>query len=240
MLAKWKVIHRFSEGVLVHNPIVGYRSIAVSLYYEDNKLMRVEHELELDCDDRIESTQVINNSKQCLELFWELLRYRRGVSLPDISSSAQKVEPVNGSPAKTTGSVGVALDARLCSPIVMPNPNVFAHPSSRLLVWLRLANDAFDSCNAAYAIRNYYMIWEDLHPYRNYKEWPAKANDLRLTRHFVSHGGQLWKEVGKFIKRSLGRQIDQYDPTDSAQQQFVILQCKSARNLIETELDKLL
>lgn len=84
------------------------------------------------------------------------------------------------------------------------------------------------------------MIWEDLHEDRKYSDWTAEVNDLRLTRHLVSHGDKLWEEVRNFIKEMLGRQIDKYGPTDSGQQQFVRLQCESARKLIEAELDKLL
>ncbi len=236
MAEQWKVIHRFSDGVLVQNPITDYQNMGLSLCFKGNKLTCVEHDL--DCDDKLEPHRVINISRERLELFWELLRYRRGISLPNICSVAQKVQTINGSPSKSAGSVGVASDILLCSSIFMPDPEVFSHAPPRLLVWLRLANDAFDSSDPAYSIRNYYMIWEDLHPDRNRKDWPAKANELRLTRHFVSHGGKLWKEVRDFIERNLGKRVERYDPTDKTQKQFVSLQCESARNLIEAELDK--
>lgn len=238
MVAQWKVIHQFLAGVEVQNPIPAYQNLVVSLHYEDNKLKLIEHEL--DCDDNLEPYQVVITSQERLKLFWELLRYRWGVSLPDIYSVAQKVEPANGSPAKSTGFVNIAATALICSSIVMPDPKVFSHAPSRLLVWLRLANDASDSGDAAYAIRNYYMIWEDLHLGSKVQDWPAEAKELKWVRDFVSHAKIGNCDVLNFVERSLGRRIKQFDPNDSAQQQFVSSQRKSARSLIEAELDKLL
>ena len=123
----------------------------------------------------------------------------------------------------------------------MPDPKVFSHVPARLLAWLRLANDASGSNDPVDAIRDYYMIWEDMHPAWKIQDGPAEATDLKLTRDFVSHGGKLKnKDVLDFVERNLGRRIEQFDPTDRAQQQFVSSQRKSARDLIEAELDKLL
>lgn len=243
MVAQWKVIHRFSAGVDVQNPITAYQNMAVSLHYDGNKLMRIEHEL--DCEDGLEPGQVINTSRHHLKLFLELLRYRRGVSLPDISSVAEKLQPANGSPPVGRGFVDVAVNVLICSSIVMPDPKVFSHAPARLLVWLRLANDASDSSDAEYAIRNYYMIWEDLlqdlHPDWRIQDWPTEARELKWVRHFVSHGEKLRNHaVLDFVERELGKRIEQFDPTDMAQQQFVRSHCTSARNLVETELNKLL
>lgn len=239
MAVRWKVVHRFSVGIDVQNIVMAYQDMAVSLHYDGNKLTRIEHEL--DCEDGLEPSQVINTSRHRLKLFLELLRYRRGISLPDISSAAEKLQLVNGTPLVGTGFVDVAVSVSICSSIVMPDPKVFSDAPARLLVWLRLANDASNSSDAAYAIRNYHMIWEDLHPAWEYKDGPTEATELKLVRDFVSHGKKLKnKDVLDLAERNLGRRIEQFDPTDRAQQQFVSSQRKSARNLIESELDKLL
>ena len=52
MAERWKVIHRFSDGVLVQNPITDYQNIGLSLCYKGNKLTCVEHDL--DCGDKLE------------------------------------------------------------------------------------------------------------------------------------------------------------------------------------------
>lgn len=239
MVARWKVIHRFSVGVDVQNPITVYQNMAVSLYYDGNKLMRVEHEL--DCDDSLEPDQIVNASQEVLKLFWELLRYRRGISLPDIVSVAQKVQPANGSSPKSTGFADVTIRVLVCNSIVMPDPSVFSRAPARLLVWLRLANDASDSSDATDAIRDYYMIWEDMHPAWRIQDGPTEATELKLVRDFVSHGKELTNpDVLELVKRKLGKPVKQFDPTDMAQQQFVSLHRMSARNLVETELNKLL
>ena len=236
MAEQWKVIHRFSHGVLVQNPITDYQNIGLFLYYEGNKLMRVEHDL--DCDDKLEPHRVISLSQQRLGLFWTLLRYRRGVSLPNISSVAQKVGPSNSSPAKSTGFVDVAATVLICSSIVMPDPKVFSDVPARLLVWLRLANDALDSVDPAYAIRNYYMIWEDLYPDWKIQEGPTEAKELKLVRDFVSHAKINNPEVLDFVEKNVGKRIKQYDPADKKQQQFLTSCRGTARKLIEAELDK--
>ena len=239
MVARWKVIHRFSVGVDVQNPITAYQNMEVSLYYDGNKLMRVEHEL--DCGDKLEPDQVVNASRQRLKLFWELLRYRRGIPLPNISSVAQKVQPANGSPPKGIGYVDVHARMLLCNSIVMPDPSVFSRAPARLLAWLRFANDASDSSDATDAIRDYYMIWEDMHPAWRIQDGPTEATELKLVRDFVSHGKELDnRDVLELVKRKLGKPVKQFDPTDMAQQQFVSLHRMSARNLVETELNKLL
>ena len=239
MVVRWKVIHRFLVGVDVQNPITVYQNMAVSLYYDGNKLMRVEHEL--DCDDSFELDQVVNASQEVLKLFWELLRYRRGTSLPDIVSVAQKVQPANSSLPEGISYVDVHIRALFCSSIVMPDPRVFSRAPARLLVWLRLANDASDSSDATDAIRDYYMIWEDMHPAWRKQDGPTEATELKLVRDFVSHGKELDnRDVLELVKRKLGKPVKQFDPTDVAQQQFVGLHRTSARNLIEMELNKLL
>jgi hypothetical protein len=239
LMVRWKVVHEFSAGVDVQNPIVGYPSIGVSLYYNGNKLMRVEHELEL--DDNIEPDQVISTSRDDLKLFWELLQYRRGMSLPDIHRKVEKVQPADSSQPVGIGYKNIPTLFNLCLSVILPDPNVFSDTNNRLLVWLRLANDASGSDDAADAIRNYYMIWEDWHPSWKIRNGPTEATELKLVRDFVSHGEELRNcHVLDFIKRKLGKPIKQFDPTDIAQQQLVALQRTEARNFIEKELNKLL
>lgn len=233
---RWIVIHQFLTGIEVRNPVPAYEKLGISLHYKYERLIRVEHELQ--CDDSLEPHEVVSSSHEHLKLFWELLRYRRGISLPSLSSHATKVEPVTNLPAEGTGFIGVPVSVVLVSSILMPDPEVFSEARSRLLAWLRLANDALDSSDIN-AIRNYYMIWEDSHPGWKTKHGPTEATNLKLTRDFVSHGEELgYEEVLAFIQRNLEPDTKQFDPTDRAQQRFVSSQRKSARSLIEEELDR--
>ena len=48
MVAQWRLIHRFSVGIEVQNPIPSYPNWAVSTHYEHSKPMRIEHGLSRD------------------------------------------------------------------------------------------------------------------------------------------------------------------------------------------------
>ena len=234
-MARWKVVHQFSEGIFVQNPTIGYPSIGVSLYYDGNKLMRVEHELEV--DDELEPYRVVDTSRDALDLFWELLRYRRGISLPSTQRTASKIKPVDNSQPIGVGFADVTTRVAICLPVVMPDPSLFSHANSRLLVWLRLWNDASDSDSATDAIRNYYMILEDMYSDRK-DNMPTEVENLKLVRHLVSHGNKPHRETREFVEKHLGKSIEKFDPTDKAQQQFIRSWRTSARNLVEMEINK--
>ncbi len=123
----------------------------------------------------------------------------------------------------------------------MPNPTIFTTSNTRLLVWLRLANEARNATIHADAIRNYYMISEDMHGRPQPSAAPTAEIELKFIRDFVSHGEALRNCcLLAFIQQELGRPVDQYDPTDNDQQQFVHRQRQLARELIEGELNRLL
>lgn len=238
-MARWRVVHRFSTGIDVKNPVTAYPDVGILLFYEGNKLERIEHEF--DTDDAVEANQVVNASHERLKLFWELLQFRRGLPLPAISSTAQELQTDGMSRPIGRGYADVAARVSICLLVVLPDPQFFSRRNSRLPVWLNLANDAATSANAIHSIRNYYMVWEDLHPAWKIQNGPTEATELKLIRDFVSHGKELRnRDVLKFIRSKLGKPIRQFDPTDLAQQQFLTLQNGAARKLIEKELDSFL
>ena len=236
-MARWSVVNEFSVGVDVKDPVTTYPSIGLSLFYDGSKLKRIEHEF--DADDVLDPIQAISASKEALKLFWELLQYRRGIVLPHCSSIARKLHPVKGSSPTGLGYIDVCTRVSICLPVVLPAPSFFSHADNRLIAWLRLANDAATSNSAADAIRNYYMIWEDLHPGWKAGTGPEEADELSYVRDFVSHGEELRNTyVLKFIKRKLGETVKQFDPSDVAQLRFVSLQRTAARSLVEKELNE--
>ena len=240
MPTRWKVSYTFSGAVDVQNPIVAYDSIGVSLYYNgNNKLIRVEHEL--DVDNLLEKYEVINTSQEQLKFFWELLHYQRGISLPISHLTVEIINPATGVRPIRTGVATIISHAAICRSIKMPDPRVFKLENNRLLVWFRLANEARDSKSAVDAIRNYYMIWEDSHGVPTKANAPKEAIELKFVRDFVSHGLKLENpELLKFIEDQFGKSINQFDPTDAVQQDFVNRYRTLGRNLVETELDRLL
>lgn len=235
---RWSVVHRFSTGIEVENPVPGYENLGVSLGYEGDRLIEVVQVLQY--DEQSAPHQVVDASREHLGILFELLRYWRGIPLPSVNSVATKTGSTTDWLSRGTGFLSIAADALLSGTIRMPDPAVLLRAPPRMLVWLRLANDASDCSDAADAIRNYYLIWEDLHS--GEADQPIAADNLRFTRHFVSHGSKLHEPTRRFIQRddNLGPGVDQFDPTDTAQRQFLSRQRRSARALIEAELAKYL
>ena len=227
---KWIVMHQFSVGVEVRNPVSAYADLGLFLSYEAGRLVQVEHHLQ--CDALSDSHQVVDSSNEHLRLFWELLRYWYGVPLPSRSMHVRKSEPLASPPDGSTSSINLSLSALISGPILLPRPEVLVSPSSRLHVWLRLAINASESDDVN-AIRNYYMIWEDWHSKHTSRAISQEANSLRLIRDFVSHGEPLNRvKLLEFLK-PLGEGTNQFDPTNSSHKRFVASQRESSRHLVE-------
>jgi hypothetical protein len=243
MSARWEIIYKIPEGIFVKNQVVNYKNLGISLNYENDKLISIIHEL--NSEEEHNSAKVKEESEQHLQLFFEFLKYMRGIDLPKMNISVQKIQSLDDSTTIKTGFVNLTACVSICASIPMPESDIFTETTdSRLLVWLTLANDARKSENPAHAIRNYYMIWEDMQQEPEIQDLPVEANNLRLTRHFVSHGGELNNnQVITFVSNAIGKQVKRYDPTDNQQREFINSQRCSARHLIEkliqNELDKL-
>ncbi len=196
--------------------------------------MRVEHELNIDSSSKPD--EVVNISQEQLKFFWELLYYQRGVSLLISQRIAEKIESLISVQPKCTGVCIMMSDAKICVLIKMPDSKLFERENNRLSVWLRLASEARNSKSSVDAIRNYYMILEDLYSSILDKE---AIKELKFVRDFVSHGEKLGNsDLLKFIKDQFGKSIDQFDPTDTVQQNFVDRYRTLGRNLVEKELNK--
>lgn len=231
----WRLNHSLATGVDVTNPIISYPSKNITLKYEDRKLRQIEHIIVT--DGTYDASQAIDASKKQLAFFFELLRYLYGIDLPPISSTAQKLEPSNGIQFIGQAFIGIAARFTVVKSIVLPDDQTLALLSDRLPVLITLANDAVKSDSAIHAIRNYYMICEDLFEGR---EWPKVANEIRWTRHFVSHAKLGNREPLNFIHSELGNSVNSFDPNDKNHIDFVNRQHGNARQFIEAELDKLI
>lgn len=234
MPTQWKVTYALNR-VDVNNQVPTYPDLGVSVRYEDDKIVAVEHTL--DTDDSMTDMQAITRSQQNLKLFWELLQYKRGVPIPISSRTAERVTATPGATGTRTGLASASISAALARGIGMPDPVVFTQAPSRLIVWLRLANDAHAAPVDADAIRNYYMIWEDKNGIAKDSDVNLDAVNLRLVRNFVSHGFKLDDlEIRKLVESEVRISDIHYDPTDSAQQRFVQKYRQIGRMLIEREL----
>ena len=239
MPTRWRIIHTLNEPVHIRNTLPGYPSLGLSLSYEEDRIVRVEHEF--DAPDRISQAEAVQLSDKCLTLFWAILQYRSCVS---VNITQQKAEQLNSSGERVGPALGeksVKLDALLFKPVVLPDDEKMRTATTRLPVWLRLANGARETPSDADAIRNYHMVWEDKHGRPDACTTLTPEAKLKFVRDFVSHGKKLNNsELLRFLQREIGKPVDQYDPTDEDQLRFVRRYRDMARQLIENELDGLL
>lgn len=238
MPIRWKTTYTLAQAVEVNNPVGNYPDIGISLLYDgDGKLIRVDHQL--DTENTASEDDVFALSQQHLKLFWEVLHYQRGFPLPISSRSVEQIQAVSGTTFALISEAHVTGTAATCKVIEMPDHDIFASPSSRLIVCLRLANEARSAVIDADAIRNYYMIWEDMKGRPTSTTVPSAANELKFVRDFVSHGEALSNSnLLAFIQAKLGKPVNQYDPTDADQQNLVRKYREQARQLVESELSK--
>jgi hypothetical protein len=195
---------------------------------EDNAAIKgIDHVL--DADDRLSKAEIADLSSQQVSLLVEVIRYRTGYC-EVVSQSVS--DPAGGaSPSATTwtwlhGKSGVQRPAQLPSALNLA-----------LRVWLRLAADALQM-SPPDAIRNYYMVWEDM-GLASPKGSPGE--EFRFIRNFVSHGGLLTDpDLLAFLSRELRKPVNQYDPHDTDHQTFLEHRREWARKLSESEIDNYL
>jgi len=235
MTTRWKVLYEFQTGIKVVNPVLSYPSMGLTLQYEGEKLLRIEREL--DIDDAVEPAQVLDKSEADLKLFWELLEYRWRLPLPPLSKSIERIQDQPTTQGRTL-FIQSTLSASIHAPVIMPKTSELLCDNTRILVWLKLANEARKYDSAADAIRNYYMIWEDLHSGQNKEGWPREAIELNYVRDFVSHAKITNKNLLTFLKQELGEETFQFDPTNARHIDFINRYYLKCRKLVENELDK--
>lgn len=106
----------------------------------------------------------------------------------------------------------------------------------RLPVWLHLTNHARVEEDNAHALRDYYMVLEDLPG----KDKLPEIKRIRHARNFVSHGNKLYKNTRAFLTNAIGQKVDCYNPREGSHCQLVLEWRNEARKLVESQLDTLL
>jgi hypothetical protein len=185
-------------------------------------------------EDQLSKPEVVGLSTLEVSLLVEVIRYRTGYC--DIfSRTASLRAPLPGeSISRTTFTYQTGKAAIQRAADFPAEANLTSAPP-RLRVWLRLAADA-SGMSAPDAIRNYYMVWEDMGlP----SPTGSDGEKLKFIRHFVSHGGLLGSpDLLAFLTRELQKPTNRYDPHDTDQQTFLDIRRQWARSLIEAEINR--
>lgn len=233
----WKVTCELDPIPITGSPISGYPGLGVEFGIDEGRLHSITHTFTHRARDS-EAT-VLQESGRHLRFLFRLMEYKSGAKTIFLERKAQRLEPLNG-PTAGTNDLNSSITIR--RPINLPSDSklrdLMGHP--RLSTWLHLANLARDSAHDDQAVRNYYMIWEDMHGAQGKTLVPPHpAGELRFTRNFVSHGGELThKKLLEYLETVFGRSVNRYEPDNPCHQQFVRGQRMKARNLIEHELDR--
>ena len=234
----WRVTHHLKQAAEVETKLNGYPDSGIALEYnEEEKLSAIVHTIELGVDDTVESA--IDQSLTDLFLFLEILFYLWGLPIKIARSSTEQLcEDTSQTAVSLHGIVSAQMDAQIVRPIKFPSKESTQDASPRLRGWFRLANEARDGVSDVDAIRNYYMILEDLKS-RSDEPWSLEGIKVKHLRDFVSHGVSLGNaELLKFLKEELGEDTNQFDPTNKKHQQFLRSYREWARRLVDAELTR--
>lgn len=223
---------------------------------QDTFLAAVNHEITV--REGLSKGDVEKKSESILGLFWELLIYRRGLPLSvgtnaeELHSGVGPVTPMTGIRYHTTGLT-------LAGIVHLPSSMDCTNQKERLEVWLHLANYSRNA-DPSDAIRNYYMIWEDMKTDpemkrlrrtidpRERKLRAKRMKELPWVRDFVSHP-KIDRKAVAFLNGKLaaygatvvaGARRVQYNPGDEAHKKFVREQREEARKFIEAEIESVL
>lgn len=195
-------------------------------------------------DSKLDETQVMNESNIELRPFWNLLQYRYGLPLSATSNKIQKLGEDNISNIHYTGFLSIAISTLICCPsIKMPDTNIYLDPDSRLSIYLLLANDALEKESNINAVRNYYIILEDIYLECSDggKSLSQEIIELKHVRDFISHSKITRnRKLLDFLAENLGDRIDSYDPSDINHQNLVKKYRNIGFRLVEQEINKLI
>ena len=230
----WRVVYEIQNRPDVATPIAGYPSLGVKLEYEGNSLVRLTHEFSP--DETLSEDEAYGASLRGLRVLWELLEHERGepprLTRGSVTKLGAPPRAVIAGRAQLKGSVIVV------KPVSLPSDAALAAAPERLAAWLSLSNQARQASSDVEAIRNYYMVWEDMNGVPA-DPGPEPELELKYTRHFVSHGAELTdRKLLRFLEQRVAPGTNQFDPHNDVHVQFVAEQRRKARALVEAELTK--
>jgi hypothetical protein len=234
----WRVHHRLAKPIALANAVAKYPALGIELTAADGCLVGIVHVLA--ANDVHDRHAAILASKKLLALLLDVMEFSRGESIAIAESRPELIEAASQrTGAKLAGTSTVGVSASVVRPVRLPTEARLLAAPARLAVWLRLANDAARSDSPADAVRNYYMIWEDM--YGRPDSAVPDAYRLKLVRDFVSHGEVLKNsDVLDLLEQELGTGVVQYDPTNHGHVKLVERTRRVGQKLIEVELMQLL
>ena len=165
MLEKWKVTYLIKNEVLVKTPVLTYPSLDLELQYDEDKLIKCEHTVEI--QDLASEEDICQLSNIQLRLFWELIQYKQRKSIQFKGTYAEKVIEEIDRP----GVAGIkermlmrdTANAIVHRKVNMPTEYQLARSNKQLSTWIHFANQAYDS-NDVETVRTYYIIYEGIYP----------------------------------------------------------------------------
>jgi hypothetical protein len=239
MVNSWKVVHHLGQPIQYGLGPTNYPELKISIILENGNIVRIEQILTVEDGKREEEVIAISNRK--LITLWETLEYWWGHQPSVNRKTAKRLGTSSADGIQLTGFLTVSVSAFIAKPVRLPLEKILFYSDSRLHVWLRLVNEARQASSPNEAIRNYYMVWEDMKGRPDSVATGSHDTELKYVRDFVSHGEPLRNpKLLAFLQQEIGKTVGQYDPHDLDQLRFVQSRRDWARSLVETELEKLL
>jgi hypothetical protein len=231
----WKVSHIFRVPMEYESGPTTYPALGATLVLKDAKISQVDHELA--AEDSVPRGEIVEISTQQLSILWDAIIYVSGYPALQANRTVKPLGNAAGSSPLSTNLQTLVGQSSVVRRLRLPDETRLLSLTGRLHVWLRLANDARPPASPIDAIRNYYMIWEDMHGR------PATAGspeqELKFIRDFVSHGEILTRRpLLTFLQRQVGPGTRQYDPSNPIHQRFVEKRREWARKLVESEINR--
>lgn len=229
---KWKVSHEIGNSIIYKSGPLNYQSLGITLVCCDSIVSQIIHEF--DSDESLNKANVAEFSTKKLTLLWEIIHYRWGYPAQVIRRNVEALTDKE-IPVSTTNLVTINGVAAITQPVQLPEESKLS--IDRLSVWLRLANEARQPTSDVNAIRNYYMIWEDM-------SLPTNIGDgrtLRFIRNFVSHGGILRdRDLITFLNTEFGVATNRFDPLNQDHKNYISRKREWARNLVDNKINSFL
>jgi hypothetical protein len=179
------------------------------------------------------ASAAIKTSEAELQLMLEVFDFLSGVKLPIGGITAECLDAPTDTVTATVGRVRHSVDAFLVKFVDAPAEEKLTKTDPRLVVWLRLANDARDATTDANGLRSYQLILEDMN---------ISPLHLKYARNFVSHSERCLTDskLRKFLEGELCKVLTTFDPGDAAHREFARKWRDEGRKAVEGELTKLL
>jgi hypothetical protein len=229
MPVEWRVTYSIEPNIEITPADPAIPAFNLELHYSpEGKLKGAIHTVQTKDADRPEIAY--STSQKELLVLWEALRYTSGIPLQVRASGAE----TTGHIARRMTAAAGAFHVRSASKV--PDPARLQSSPDRLTTWLWLANAARAATEDAEALRNYYMILEDIHG-RPDNSRPTLQR-IALARDFVSHAKIDRRSGRAFLEAELGYSAPeyQYDAHLEAHRKLARKYREEARQAVEREL----